>query len=123
MVRFFACVGMYPSDVQAAVDELLDALEDAQKVNDADGVAQPEKADRLAAVSEGGAIHALLSKIDAFIAAEGGSGTFVGPPSLADVHVFSYCSNLASGFFDGVPHGSGLVQEYSRGAQDRVGYS
>jgi prostaglandin-H2 D-isomerase / glutathione transferase len=111
VARFVAQhVGMYPADFyQAArVDELLDALEDIGGINGVGrGKEQAEKeADRLAAVSPGGKIHALLTKIDAFIGEHGdGAGHSVGNAlTVADVHVFSVTSNLGSGFFDGVPN-------------------
>ena len=111
IVRFIAKhVGLYPGEDHFAaglIDSIIDACEDVQGINSVGrGKEQSEKErDRLAAVSEGGNIYKLLAKIDAFIAEHGdGNGHCVGDKlTVADIHVFSYTSNLGSGFFDGVP--------------------
>ena len=111
VIRFIAKhVGLYPAEdlfAAALVDSLVDVLEDVQGINDVGrGKEQSEKErDRLAAVSEGGKIYNLLARIEAFISEHGdGNGHCVGDKlTMADVHLFSYTSNLGSGFFDGVP--------------------
>lgn len=92
----------------AKVDELLDAVEDvaATVMKAGAGLPKEEKeAARLAAVSEGGSVHAHLSKIDAFLKKNStGGGYAVGDKmTIADLFVYTNCSNLVSGLFDGVP--------------------
>jgi len=101
--------GLYPADLLAAqrVDELMDALEDLgiTITNVGQGLPKEEQeASRLAAVAEGGVVHALLAKIDAFIEANGGGGHAVGAEmTIASILTFTTLGRVAGGVFYGVP--------------------
>ena len=102
-------VGLYPADPLAAqrVDELMDALEDlgASVASVGQGLPKEEQeAARRAAVSEGGAIHAALARIDAFIAAHGSGGHAVGAEmTVASILTFTSLGRLVGGVYYGVP--------------------
>ena len=100
--------GLYPADALAAfrVDELVDTMEDLSNAVrlTGDGKEQAEKEAIRTESSERGEIHALLRKIDDFIGAHGSGGFAVGASlSIVDFAVFSTCSSIASGVYDGVP--------------------
>lgn len=102
--------GLYPMDDAircAKMDEIMDATEELSPKTNAigQGLPQEEKeAARKAAFDKGGAVHSFLGKIDAYIVANGSDGHVVGKNfSVADIFVYTTCSNLVSGLFDGVP--------------------
>ena len=101
---------LYPVDdaIRAAqVDEIVDFCDDiAASVNPIGrGMESEDKnAARLACVSPGGKIYAMLEKLDASIGARGAEGFAVGSGlTTADVQVFANTTSLISGFWDGVP--------------------
>ena len=101
--------GLYPADPRAAqrVDELMDALEDLGAVVTAVGQGLPkaeQEAARRAAASEGGAVHAFLARIDAFVAAHGERGYAVGGQiDVASILLFTALGRLVGGVYYGVP--------------------
>ena len=100
---------LYPTDVLSAakVDEIMDAADDLGVKTNAigQGLEKGEKETaRKAAFETGGPIHALLEKIDTFIATNGQDGYAVGDSlSIADIFLYTGSSNLVSGMLDGVP--------------------
>jgi glutathione S-transferase len=101
--------GLYPADPLAAqrVDELMDVLEDLGETITSTGQCLPkeeQEAARLAAVTEGGAVHALLTKIDAFIQAHGTGGHAVGAEmNIASILTFTCLGRVVGGVYYGVP--------------------
>ena len=101
--------GLYPADPLAAqrVDELMDALEDLGAAISSVGQRLPkeeQEAARLAAVSEGGVVHAFLAKIEAFIGANGSRGYAVGAEmNIASILTFTSLGRLVGGVYYGVP--------------------
>lgn len=101
--------GFYPSDsLQAAkADELMDGTEDFYSTTTKVGQGlekEAKEAARMTACQEGGAIHALLTKVDNVIAANDKSDFGVGDSlTVADLFVYCTVNNLVSGFFDGIP--------------------
>mmetsp|Transcript_8070 Transcript_8070/g.11722 ORF Transcript_8070/g.11722 Transcript_8070/m.11722 type:complete len:297 (+) Transcript_8070:10-900(+) len=90
------------------VDELMDALEDlgATITNVGQGLPTKEEkeAARLVAVSEGGVVHDVLVRIDAFIEAHGDDGYAVGADlNIASILTFTTIGRLVGGVFVGVP--------------------
>mmetsp|Transcript_2197 Transcript_2197/g.4529 ORF Transcript_2197/g.4529 Transcript_2197/m.4529 type:complete len:234 (-) Transcript_2197:138-839(-) len=110
MLRFVGrLAGLYPEDPLLAcrVDEIMDVIDDTSNAINkvGQGFEQSAKeAARAEAVSPSGGVGSTLSKIDAFIAANGSDGHTVGATiTVADLMVASMLANLCSGFFDGVP--------------------
>ena len=101
--------GTYPTDSVAAakVDEFMDAVEDisSQTTKVGQGLEKEAKeAARKAACEEGGVLHALLTKIDKFIAGNSTSPFVVGDTvTIADLFVYCAASTFISGMFDGIP--------------------
>jgi prostaglandin-H2 D-isomerase / glutathione transferase len=105
--------GLYPAGRDtltcAKIDELMDAVEDLSPTITSVGRDAPtidEKlAMRQAACQVGGAVYGILSRLDQFIAANGKqTGHAVGDQwTIADLLIYTSCSSLISGSFDGVP--------------------
>jgi len=101
--------GLYPAEplVAQRVDELMDALEDLGATITTVGQGLPkdeQEAARLAAVSQGGAVHALLARIDAFVGAHGTGGYAVGDEmNIASILTFTSLGRLVGGVYYGVP--------------------
>jgi prostaglandin-H2 D-isomerase / glutathione transferase len=107
--------GLYPTTTTedscwtcAKIDELMDAADDLPVTISGIGKGMPEDeklAARQAACVAGGAMHGILTRLDAFVAANGNKdGHVVGDQlTIADLFLFTNCSNLVSGMFDGVP--------------------
>lgn len=101
--------GLYPGDplVAQRVDELMDALEDLGEAITSVGQGLPkveQEAARLAAVSDGGAVHAFLAKIETFIGANGANGYAVGADmNIASILTFTSLGRLVGGVYYGVP--------------------
>lgn len=105
---------LYPADpMQAArVDELMDALCDAQVAIMATGTgleSDSREAARKAALQPDGSCTKILSKIDAFVKQHGakdskGALHAVGNSlTIADIKLFWFACFVVSGFLDGVP--------------------
>lgn len=100
---------LYPVDPLMAqrVDELMDALEDlgAAITSTGQGLSKEEMdAERLVAVSKGGAIHTILAKIDAFIQANGSNGYAVGSQmNIASLLTFTSIGRMVGGVYFGIP--------------------
>lgn len=116
ILRFVGAeTGLYPirggdcSYVCAKIDELMDAVEDVSVTTSGIGKGLPDTeklAARKAACEAGGIIYNLLSRIDRFVA-NGKNGHAVGDQlTIADLFVYTSCSSLVSGLFDGVPDNS-----------------
>ena len=85
----------------------MDALEDLGATVTSVGQGLPkeeQEASRLAAVSEGGAVYAFLSKIDAFIEDHGTDGYAVGAEmTIASILTFTSIGRLVGGVYYGIP--------------------
>ena len=85
----------------------MDALEDLGALVTAVGQGLPreeQEAARRAAASEGGAVHAFLARIDAFVAAHGEGGYAVGGEiGVASLLLFTALGRLVGGVYYGVP--------------------
>jgi prostaglandin-H2 D-isomerase / glutathione transferase len=111
VLRFVGAeTGLYPIDDSytcAKIDELMDAAEDlsGRTSGVGKGLGDAEKLTaRKAACEAGGVVYDLLSKIDEFVAANGQNGHAVGDKlTIADLFVYTSCSGLVSGLWDGVP--------------------
>lgn len=103
--------GLYPAgDERLAqrIDEMMDVLEDLGDTITKTGKDLPKeemKVARLAAVSNGGAVYNLLSKIDTFIEANSeGSGYAVGTEmNIASILTFTHMGRLVGGVYIGIP--------------------
>mmetsp|Transcript_10766 Transcript_10766/g.31942 ORF Transcript_10766/g.31942 Transcript_10766/m.31942 type:complete len:235 (-) Transcript_10766:205-909(-) len=99
---------LYPEDplLGARVDELMDAINDAQVAINSVGkdMGPAEKLAARKVAAEDGILADFLSRIDSFVGAHGSGGHAVGESlTVADLKLFASCSFMISGFFDGVP--------------------
>jgi len=99
---------LYPEDALAAarVDELMDAVNDIQvAVNGAgSGLEGDAKLAARKEAIEAGVPSLLLANLDGYIAKHGSGGHAVGSGlTIADLKIFTSCTFIASGFFDGIP--------------------
>lgn len=100
---------LYPDEPLLAqrVDELMDLLEDLGTAiaGVGQGLSKEEmEAERLVAISEGGAIYEMLSKMDAFIQTNGSDGYAVGAEmNIASILTFTSMGRLVGGVYFGIP--------------------